>query len=635
MVHRMRNLIKQSFTKIFAFTFITAITFASAPAFADETQGAQVAPQAQHAIALHGEPKYPADFKHLDFVNPDAPKGGQIKLSDVGTFDSLNPFIAKGSPAGGLNYLRSGLVYESLMQNAWDEPFTLYGILAKDITIANDKSWVQFTLRDEAKWADGKPITAEDVIWTFNALTTDGQPFFKAYWHDVSSVEAINEKTVKFNFGVKGNAELPLIVAEMVVLPKHYWTAEGRKFGETTLEAPLGSGPYKIGKIDPGRSIEYIRDPNWWGKDLPFYKGMYNFDRIVYEYYRDESVRHEAFLAQAFDVKLENMAKIWHENYKVSDAKKDALMMEEIEHTRPSGMQAFVFNIRRPLFQDIKVREALGYVFDFEWSNKQFAYGEYVRTNSYFDNSDLASYLGGLPAEEELKILNPHKDKIPPRVFTDVYKAPQTQGNGKLRENMKTAVKLLEDAGYTQLDKEGIRYKTLENGETRRLEFEILYYSNTFERWVLPFVQNLKRIGAKANFRVVDPSQFQRRTMSFDYDVIISGFGQSSSPGNEQREFWGSDKADIEGSRNLIGIKDPVIDEIVTQIIHATSREDLVTKTRALDRILLWNHYIIPMWHYPKWRIAHWNYIQRPEKLSGISPLITETWWYDETNAPK
>ncbi len=603
--------------------FILFFTFFCAfPAFAQEVP--------RHGVALHGAPKYPADFKHVDYVNPDAPKGGTLKLSVTGSFDSLNPFIIKGDPAAGLNYIRSDLLYESLMQNAWDEPFSLYGVIAKDITIADDKSWVRFTLRDEAKWHDGVAITADDVVWTFNTLIENGQPFFKAYWGDVAEVKAESEKSVIFTFKVKGNAELPLIIAEMSILPKHYWTADGRVFGETSLEPPLGSGPYKIGKIDAGRSIEYVREPNWWGKDLPFFKGMYNFDKIVYDYYRDDNVAHQAFLSQDYDVKIENNAKIWNESYTVPAAKQAHLIKEEIENSRPAGMQAFVYNIRKPLFQSIEVREALAYAFDFEWSNKQFAYGDYVRTQSYYENSDLASR--GLPSEAELGLLEPLRGKIPDRVFTEEYKAPVTDGSGNLRDNLRTGIALLEKAGYTQINKDGVRFKTLPDGSDLTLDFEILHFSQTFERWVLPFTMNLKRMGVQASFRVVDPAQFQRRLNEYDFEMLIGGFGQSDSPGNEQREFWGSDKADIPGSRNYIGIKDPVIDALVTEIIHASSREDLVTKTRALDRILLWNHYVIPMWSYSKWRIAYWDNIERPENLSGISPLIAQSWWAKDTS---
>jgi microcin C transport system substrate-binding protein len=512
-----------------------------------------------------------------------------------------------------------------LMQNAWDEPFSLYGVIAKSITVAPDKSWVRFEIREEAKWHDGTPITSDDVIWTFHTLTEKGQPFFKAYWHDVKDVTAKGSKSVTFIFSHGGNAELPLVIAEMPILPKHYWTAEGRDFTQSSLVPPIGSGPYKIGKVDAGQSIEYVRNPNWWGKDLPFFKGMYNFDRIVYEYYKDENVMHESFLAGNYDFKQENIAKIWYEGYKIPEKRAQDLIREEIEHKRPQGMTAFIANIRRPVLQDKEVREALGYAYDFEWSNKQFAHGDYVRTDSYFENSELAS--SGLPNEEELEILTPYKGKVPEEVFTQEFKNPTTDGSGKIRNNLRHAVKLLEDAGYTEFNDDQIRYKTLPDGSTQTLDFEILYYSPTYERWVLPFIKNLKRIGVKANFRVVDTAQFQNRVNEFDFDFIIGSIGQSNSPGNEQREFWGSDKAELKGSRNYIGIQDPVIDEMIDGIITAKSREDLVRKTHALDRVLLWNHYVIPMWHYPKWRVAYWNNIKRPDTLSDIDPLVASTWW--------
>ncbi|MGH1378167.1 MAG: extracellular solute-binding protein [Alphaproteobacteria bacterium] len=612
-----------------------ALSYTNANANGKETsntvpvQNEEISPssgeEATHAVSLHGTPKYPADFMHLEYVNPDAPKGGVIKQHVTGTFDSLNPFIVKGNPAAGLNYLRSGLVYESLMQNAWDEPFSLYGVIAKDITIAKDKSWVTFNLRENAKWHDGVSITASDVIWTFETLTQKGQPFYKAYWEDVETITSDGEKSVTFKFSVKGNAELPLIIAELPILPKHYWTEEGRDFSATTLEIPLGSGPYKISNVDAGRSIEYTRNPDWWGKDLALFKGMNNFDTIRYDYYKDENVAHEAFLAQDYDVKIETTSKTWHEGYNVSNQKQGDLRKEEINHNRPAGMTAFIYNIRRPVFQNIDVREALNYAYDFEWSNKQFAYGDYIRTNSFFENSDLAPTK--LPSENELLILEPLRSKIPDNVFTDIYSPPTTDGSGNNRKNLSTAIKKLTSAGYKSLNKEGYRYKTLDDGSQEVLEFEILHYSPIYERWVLPFIKNLKRIGVKANFRVVDSAQFQRRVDTFDFDIIIGGIGQSASPGNEQREFWGSDRAETHGSRNYIGINDPVIDELIDGIIHATSRDDLVTKTHALDRILTWNHYVIPMWHYPKWRLAYWDNLDRPDTLSHISPLITQTWW--------
>lgn len=599
------------------------------PNAASSDQAPSISPsagsEALHAVSLHGTPKYPEGFTHVDYVNPNAPKGGMIKQHVIGTFDSLNPFIVKGSPAAGINYLRSGLIYESLMQNSWDEPFSLYGVIAKDITIADDKSWVKFNLRENAKWHDGVSITASDVIWTFETLTQKGQPFYKAYWGDVETITSNDKKSVTFTFSIKNNSELPLIIAELPILPKHYWTEEGRDFSKTTLDIPLGSGPYKISEIDAGRSIEYTRNPDWWGSNLPFFKGMNNFDTIRYDYYKDDNVAHEAFLSQDYDVKIENTSKTWHENYKVSDKKKPHLTKEEVNHSRPAGMTAFIYNIRRPVFQNINVREALNYAYDFEWSNKQFAYGDYIRTNSFFENSDLAPTK--LPSEAEMFILEPLRDQIPNSVFTDVYSPPITDGSGNNRKNLSIAIKKLVTAGYTSLNSDGYRYKTLDDGSQEILEFEILHYSPTYERWVLPFIKNLKRIGVKANFRIVDSAQFQRRVDTFDFDIIINGIGQSASPGNEQREFWGSERADINGSRNYIGINSPVIDKLIDGIIHATSRQDLVTKTHALDRILTWNHYVIPMWHYPKWRLAYWDTLGRPDNLSHISPLITQTWW--------
>ena len=601
---------------VLSFIVVMALPFA---AFAESPIPEPIAPAPVHAMALHGMPKYPPEFTHVDYVKPDAPKGGTLKLNAIGSFDSLNPFIVKGTPAAGLTFIRSGLVYESLMQNAWDEPFTLYGVLAETIEMPEDRSWVAFNLRPEAKWADGEPITAEDVVWTFETLRDEGQPFFKAYYGDVEKAEALSERRVKFTFKVAGNAELPLIIAEMSVLPKHYWTAEGREFNKTSLEAPLGSGPYKVGKIDAGRSVEYVRRDDWWGKDLPLFKGFYNFDRITYDYYRDGNVALEAFLAGEFDVQLENTAKLWATAYDAAPVQDGRIIKEEIDNTRPAGMQAFIYNIRRDVFKDPKVREALAYAFDFEWSNKQFAYGTYTRTDSYYENSELASE--GLPKGKELALLERFRGQIPEEVFTKTYAPPVTDGTGNARANLRTAMQILDAAGWT-MGSDGVR-----NKGGVRLEFEIIDTNPQFERWVLPFIQNLERIGVKATFRVVDTAQYQNRMTSFDYDMTISGFGQSNSPGNEQRDFWGSEKADIEGSRNYIGIKDPALDQLIEELIQTGSREDLVNHVRAMDRILLWNHYVIPMWHYPKWRIAHWAHIERPENLSGISPLISYTWF--------
>ena len=599
---------------------LLACLLVASPALADE----DLLPQAQHAISLHGTPKYAPDFEHLDYVNPDAPKGGTLKLGAIGSFDSLNPMIVKGSPAAGMNFIRSGFVYQSLMQNAWDEPFTLYGVLAEDIQVGPDKGWVAFNLRPEAKWSDGKPVTAEDVVWTFNTLMEHGQPFFKAYYGPVESAVAESEKRVRFNFSITGNAELPLIVAEMAILPKHFW--EGKEFNQSSLEPPLGSGPYKVGKVEAGRSIEYVRDPNWWGKDLPFFKGFYNFETVRYDYYRDSNVALEAFLGGEYDVKLENTAKLWESAYDTPALAEGRLIKEVLDHKRPAGMQGFIYNVRRDVFKDKAVRKALNYAYDFEWSNKQFAFGDYVRTDSFYENSELAS--SGLPAGEELTLLErlnkEFPGSIPETVFTDEFTNPVTDGSGSNRANLRTAMKILDEAGWA-LGEDGVRRK-----DGVRLEFEILDSNPMFERWVLPFIKNLERIGVKATFRVVDTAQYQNRVNAYDFDMTIGGFGQSDSPGNEQRDFWGSAKADIDGSRNYIGVKNPAIDQLIEELVVASSREDLITHIRALDRILLQEHYVIPMWHYNKWRIARWKHIQHPETLSGISPLISDTWWVAE-----
>ncbi len=597
------------------FLLAAALFFAAAPAFAQDTA------TPQPSIAMHGDVKYKGDFTHLDYVNPDAPKGGTLKLNDIGTFDSLNPFIIKGSPASGLTFLGQSYVYDALMEQSTDEPFSMYGLLAETIERPKDNSWVAFNLNPAAKWADGVPVTAEDVVWTFNEMMAKGAPFFKAYYGDVKTVEATSERRVKFTFSHNDNAELPLILSQLAILPKHYWTAEGRDVGNTTLTPPLGSGPYKIGKVVAGRSIEYVRDPNYWGKDLPINKGRFNFDRITIDYYKDTNVALEAFFAGEYDYRLENTAKLWHTAYNAPAVKDGRIVKEEVKHGRPAGMQAFVYNTRKPIFADIAVRKALAHAFDFEWSNKQFAYGEYTRTNSYFENSDLAAP-DGPPAGMELKILEAYRGRIPDEVFTTRYAPPKNDGTGNMRENLRIAAQILDEGGW-KLGPDGIRANT--KGE--KLKFEIIDSNPMFERWVLPFIANMKKIGVAANFRVLDPAQYQNRMNDFDFDMTVLPIGQSDSPGNEQRDFWGSDKADIAGSRNYIGIKDKVVDEIIEKIIRAKSREELVALTHALDRILLAGYYVIPQWHTDHFNLAYWKKLERPKTLSPLTPGVSDTWW--------
>lgn len=572
-----------------------------------------------HALTMHGVPKYGPDYTHFDYANPDAPKGGTLRLHSLGSFDSLNPFIIKGTPAAGMIFLGQSFIYDSLMDQSYDEPFSMYCLLCETVELPKDNKWVAFNLRKDAKWHDGTPVTADDVVWSFHTFMEKGSPFFKAYYGDVKEVVAESPTRVKFTFSHGENGELPLIISQMSILPKHYWTTEGRVFDQSSLIPPLGGGPYKIGKVAPGRSIEYVRVADYWGKDLPINKGRHNFDRITYDYYRDGDVALEAFLAGEYDVREENTAKAWAESYNVPQVKDGRIVKAEIKHQRPQGMQGFLYNIRRPVFQERAVREALAYAFDFEWSNKQFAFGSYKRSRSYFSNSELEAR--GLPQGRELEILEQFRGKIPDEVFTTEYHPPKSDGSGNNRANLSKAKQILDEAGW-KLGKDGIREK---NGV--KLQFEIIDSNPQFERWVMPFVENLRRLGVRATFRTVDSAQYQNRMNDFDYDMTILSIGQSDSPGNEQRDFWSSAKADMPGSRNYIGIKDPAVDEIVEQLIKAKSREDLIAYTHALDRILQWNFYVIPHWHIDHWRLAWWNKLEKPEHLSGLTPGISDTWW--------
>lgn len=563
---------------------------------------------------MHGAPKYAADFTHLDYVNPDAPKGGTLRLSALGTFDSLNPYIVKGMAADGL-----GLAYETLLEQTADEPFSAYGLIAQSLETPPDRSWVAFTLRPQARWHDGQPVTADDVVWSFKTLTTQGAPFYRVYYAHVKDVVAETPSRVKFIFDMAGNRELPLIVGQIPVLPKHYWTDGKHDFAQTTLDPPPGSGPYEVGAVVPGRSIEYRRIADWWGKDLPINRGRYNFDRITYDYYKDGGVALEALFAGNYDFRQENIAKQWATAYDAPAVKDGRIVKAEISHTLPQGMQGFVFNTRRPPFQDRAVREALTYAFDYEWSNKQFAYGAYKRSSSYFSNSEMEAK--GLPQGPELAILEPFRGQIPDEVFTTEYNPPKTDGSGNARANLKKATEILDAAGWKP-GPDGVRAK-----DGVRLDFEFLDDNPAFERWILPFTKNLERIGVKARYRVIDPAQYQNRIRTFDFDMTVGVFGQSNSPGNEQREFWGADKADMPGSRNLIGVKDPVVDALIEQIVSAPTREDLVLRCRALDRVLQWGYYLVPNWHISAWRVAYWDRFDRPENPPPFALPVAETWW--------
>jgi microcin C transport system substrate-binding protein len=569
-----------------------------------------------YSLSLLGEPKYPADFKHFDYVNPDAPKGGLLKRAAIGSFDSFNPFIIKGQPAAAVQ----ALLFDTLLTPSSDEADASYGLLAQSIELPDDHSWVAFNLRPEARFQDGTPVTAADVVFSFNILTTKGDPQYALYYGDVAKAEVVGPLKVKFTFKTSANRELPVILGQLVVLSKHDW--EGKTFDQTTLVPPLGSGPYKVDSFEVGRYVTYRLDPNYWGAKLPVNVGTNNWGLQRFDYYKDQNVALIAFLAGAYDVTVESSAKNWATQYDGPAVKDGRIKKEEIKYERPSGMQCFVFNLRKPMFQDPRVREALNYAFDFEWSNKNLFYGQYTRTKSYFDNSELAS--SGLPSAEELRILEPLRGKIPDEVFTKPFTLPTTDGSGNSRANLRKASDLLEQAGWIVKDGKRVNKAT---GEPFR--FEILLDNALFERIALPFMQNLKRLGIDPSLRTVDGAQYVQRTQTFDYDMVVGGFGESLSPGNEQRWFWGSSAADQPGSPNLVGIKNPAIDTLIEQVISAPDRDQLITRVHALDRVLLWNYYVIPHFYLGADRMAYWDIFSRPKIIPRYA-VGFDTWWIDE-----
>jgi microcin C transport system substrate-binding protein len=567
-----------------------------------------------HALSLSGEPKYPAGFTHLDYVNPNAPKGGDVRLHSIGGYDSFNPFIIKGDPAAGI-----GNVFETLMSSPEDDILSEYGLIAESIEVPPDLSYATFILRPEAKFHDGSPITADDVIFSLNILKEQGQPFYRFYYANIAKAEKLGPRKVKFHFTGPPNRELPQITGQLPVLSKAYWSR--RDFSKSTLEPPVGSGPYKIGEFEPGRFVVYERVKDYWGKDLPLNKGLYNYDSIRYDFYRDQVVALEAFKSHKYDFRSENSSKDWATGYDFPAKRKGQVITAELAHELPSGMQSFAFNLRRDKFRDPRVREALGYAFDFEWSNKHLFYGQYTRTTSFFANSDLAAT--GLPSPAELKLLEPLRDKVPPEVFTTPYEPPTTDGSGNIRSNLRKALTLLRSAGWKVESNKLIDPKT-----GKPLEIEFLLVSPAFERVVSPFLRNLKRLGVTGRIRTVDSAQYQNRVRSFDFDVIIQSFGQSASPGNEQRDYWHSEAVDRQGSRNVIGIRNPAVDALVAKVIEAGTRADLIAACRALDRVLLWNHFVIPQWHIRSFRVAWWDRFGRSAKRPAYG-VGFQSWWID------
>jgi len=567
-----------------------------------------------YGLSLFGDLKYGPDFSNFEYANQSAPKGGTMKFSAIGTYDTLNPYVIKGVPAANI-----GLTFSSLMTPSEDEPGSEYGLVAEKVELAPDRLSVLYTLRKEARFHDGSPMTPDDVLWTFETLRTQGHPMYRSYYGDVTKVEEEGDRGVRFTFKSADNRELPQILGQMPVLSKKYWA--GRDFSKTTLEPPLGSGPYKIESIDAGRSINYRRVPDYWAANLPVRKGRHNIDTVRYDYYRDGTVALEAFKAGQYDVRRENSSKSWATGYDGPAIRAGLIKKEEIKNEMPSGMQGFAYNLRRPLFQDARVRKALAYAFDFEWSNKNLFYGAYKRTRSYFDNSELAAT--GLPQGPELQILEKFRGKIPDEVFTTDYNPPKYDGSGNIRDGLRDAVKLLKEAGWS------FKSEKLVNDKTGQpFEFEILIDDPQMERIILPFTKNLERMGVTAKLRSVDVAQYEKRLETFDYDMIVAVFGQSLSPGNEQREYWGSAAADEPGSRNVLGIKDPVIDQLIEELIVSPDRASLVAHTRALDRVLQHGYYVIPNFHLAAYWVAYWDKFRRPQTAPKYGVGI-DSWWVD------
>jgi len=572
-----------------------------------------------HGLAMHGIPKYESNFTHLDYVNPNAPKGGTLRYGVYGSFDNLNRVAFKGRRASGLGYLN-----DTLMRRVWDEAFTLYGLIAEFIEMPEDRSFITFYLNPNARFHDGSQITREDVLFSLETFQTKGTPNQKKTYGKVVKTEMVEENGIKMTFVNNEDKELPLIVAGFLpIIPKTYYS--NLDVTKTFLKVPLGSGPYTITDLDPGRRIVYSRVKNYWAKNLPVNKGSYNFDTLTYDYYKDSGVQLEAFKVGKYDYRREYNVKRWMTGYDFDAVNKGNVILTEMKNDRATGMDGLVMNSRKKIFQNPRVREALNYAYDFEWYNKVLGYNAYTRTNSYFENSPLAS--SGLPSEAELKLLNPWKDLLPIEVFTKTYKSPISDGSGIPRKNLKIAKKILEEEGWF-----------IENGKLLKdgkgFVFEFLIVSPSLEKLALVFQKTLQTLGITMTVRTVDSSQYQARLLTYDFDMINAIWRVSLSPGNEQQFYWGSEVGKKDGSKNYAGVDSQVVDFLIEKLIGAKTREELTTTIHALDRVLLWGHYLIPLHHSGIDRIAYWNFLEFPEQIP-LYGIVIETWWSNQEKAKK
>ena len=572
-----------------------------------------------HGLAMHGMPNHGTEIKHLPYVNPDAPKGGTLRLGVYGSFDNLNRISFKGSRAAGLGYIN-----DTLMRRVWDEAFTLYGLIAEFVEMPEDRSSITFYINPDAKFHDGSSITREDVLFSLETFQTKGTPNQKKTYGKIVKTEFVDDNGIKMIFINNEDKELPLIVAGFLpIVPKKYY--ENIDVTKTFLDIPLGSGPYKIKELEPGRQIVYERVDDYWAKDLFPNKGQYNFDKLVYDYYKDSNVLLEAFKVGEYDYRREYNAKRWQTNYEFDAVDRGDVILQEMKNDRPTGMNALVMNSRKEIFNNSRVRLALSYAYDHEWINKALYNNAYTRTDSYFDNSPLAS--SGLPSKNELLLLNLWKDQLPEELFIKTYEPPVSDGSGTPRQNLRIAKKILEEEGWF-----------IENGKLMKngieFSFEFLIVSPSVEKIALAFQKTLKVLGISMSIRTVDSSQYQARMLNYDFDMIKASWNVSLSPGNEQQFYWGSEVGKKDGSKNYAGVDSPVVDDLIEKLIGAKTREELTTAIHALDRVLLWGHYVIPLYHSNTDRIAYWNFLEFPDEIP-LYGIVIESWWANPDKAKK
>jgi len=590
--------------------------------------GAAAAPR--HGFAVLGSLKYGPGFTHFDYVNPDAPKGGRLRLWYNGNFDSLNPFILKGHWAAGSNPFGVDgrlLTFESLMVGSGDEEDSYYGLIAGGVELPEDGQSITFTLRAAARWHDGSQITAADVAYSFDTLKAKGHPVYRVLFKDVTSAEVLAPRKVRFNFAQGAlTRDLPATVATMPVISQAWY--KDHDFSKTTMMPPLGSGPYRVEKVDPGRAITYALVAGHWGKDLPVYAGRNNFQRITWDYYRDRDIALESLFAGKMDFREDFTSRNWATKYDNVPAVKDGHLIKEVlPDQNPSGFQAFFLNTRRAKFADRRVRRAIGLVFDFEWTNENLFHGLYQRTYSIFQNSDMEA--AGIPQGAELALLEPWRKNLPEEVFGPVYRAPKTDGSGNIRGQLRQAKKLLRAAGWT------VRDGALVDGQGQVFEIEFISYSKSFERIVMPYIRNLEKLGIAAGFRLVEPAQYQRRIQEFDFDITTFRNTSSLTPGLGLRNAWNSKNADVMGGRNYTGLKSAAVDGLIEKIIQAKNREQLRHATHALDRVIMWTHNLVPQWFKAAHTIAYWDLFGRPAIKPKYARGVLDTWWWDPAKAAK